>query len=146
MQERQAVNKPPAAPQEIRALRKAPKATLDARGRGERARRLTERLAHDLNTWEETEARRINRRRGRLDKFQTAIGAFLTDLLLAQNDPEANGWVWRSLSKESFTGQTVSFRDFKALVAGWVACALIERTPGFKEAVEFDPGDQIRVR
>jgi hypothetical protein len=146
MQERHASNGPPMPAQEIQRLRSAPKATLDARARSEIARYLTKRLAHDLAAWEQTAARRTNKRRGRLQKLETAIGAFTTDLLLAQNNPAAGGWVWRSLNKESFTGQTVSFRDFKALVEGWLACALIKRTPGFKEAVQFDPGDQIRVR
>jgi hypothetical protein len=106
--------------QEIQRLRSAPKATLDAWARSEIARYLTKRLAHDLAAWEQTAARRTNKRRGRLQKLETAIGAFTTDLLLAQNNPAAGGWVWRSLNKESFTGQTVSFRDFKALVEGWL--------------------------
>src|SRR5262245_61952528 len=146
MQERHATKKFPISAQEVHRLRNAPKATLDARARSEIARHLTKRLAQDLAAWEQTAARHANKPRGRLEKLETAIGAFATDLLLAQDNPEAGGWVWRSLSKESFTGQTVSFRDFKALVEGWLACALIERTPGFKEAVQFDPGDQLRVR
>ena len=64
----------------------------------------------------------------------------------ARNHAEANGWTWRSLHKSSFTGQAVSFRDFDAIVSAWVACGLVERVAGFKETVEFDPGDKIRLR
>jgi hypothetical protein len=56
------------------------------------------------------------------------------------------GWTWRSLRKGGFTGHTVSFRDFNAIVTAWVACSLLERVAGFKEPLEFDPGDQLRVR
>jgi hypothetical protein len=83
---------------------------------------------------------------GAVEKLQAAIGAFLADLLSACNDPDANGWTWRSLNKSGFTGHAVSFRDFDAVVNAWLACGLLERVPGFKETVEFDPGDKIRLR
>ena len=134
------------SPEEAQSLRVAPMATLDATARSESAKRPIARLADELTNWETAFARRKNERKGRLEKLQAAIGAFLADLLSACNHPEANGWTWRSLSKSGFTGHTVSFRDFDAIVSAWAACGLLERVAGFKEPVVFDPGDQLRVR
>lgn len=128
------------------SLRVAPMATLDAKARSESAKRLVARLGDDLTNWEIAFAKRKNERKGRLEKIKAAIGAFVADLLSARNHPEANGWTWRSLSKGGFTGQSVSFRDFNSVVSAWVAYGLVERVAGFKEPVEFDPGDQLRVR
>ena len=97
-------------------------ATLDATARSESAKRLIARLANELTNWETAFADRKNQRKGRLEKLQAAIGAFMADLLNACNHPEANGWTWRSLTKSGFTGQTVSFRDFDAIVKAWLAC------------------------
>jgi hypothetical protein len=99
-----------------------------------------------LTNWETTFSDRKNQRKGRLEKLQAAIGAFVADLLSACNDHDANGWTWRSLNKSGFTGHAVSFRDFDAVVSAWLACGLLERVTGFKETIEFDPGDPIRVR
>ena len=134
------------SPEEARSLRVAPMATLDATARSESAKGLIARLADELTNWETAFAARKNQRKGRLEKLQAAIGAFLADLLNACNHPEANGWTWRSLSKSGFTGHTVSFRDFDAIVSAWAACGLLERVAGFKEPVVFDPGDQLRAR
>ena len=136
----------PLTPEEAHSLRVAPMATLDATARTESAKRLMARLADELANWETAFAHRKNQRKGRLEKLQAAIGAFIADLLNARNHAEANGWTWRSLRKGGFTGHTVSFRDFDAVVSAWVSCGLVERIAGFKEPVVFDPGDQLRVR
>ena len=107
-------------PEEAHSLRVAPMATLDATARTESAKRLIARLADELTNWETAFAHRKNQRKGRLEKLQAAIGAFIADLLNARNHPEANGWTWRSLRKSGFTGHTVSFRDFDAIVSAWV--------------------------
>ena len=134
------------SPEEAHSLRVAPMATLDAQARSENANALAANLAEELTYWETAASRRKNERKGRLEKLQTAIGAFVADLLSACNDREANAWTWRSLSKSGFTGQAVSFRDFDAVVKAWVDCGLLERVAGFKETVEFDPGDPIRLK
>jgi hypothetical protein len=136
----------PLSPEVAHSLRVAPMATLDATARSESAKRLMAHLADELINWETAFADRKNQRKGRLDKLQKAIGAFLADLLSARNHREANGWTWRSLHKGGFSGQAVSFRDFDAVVNAWLACGLVERVAGFKEPLEFEPGDQFRVR
>ncbi len=118
-------------------------ATLEAKARSENAKALTAHLADELTRWENAASRRKNERKGRFDKLQAAIGGFVADLLGACNDREANGWTWRSLNKSGFTRHAVSFRDFDAVVTAWLACGLLERVAGFKETVEFDPGDPI---
>ncbi len=134
------------SPEVVQSLRVAPMATLSATARSESARRLVASLADELTNWETEFAERKNKRKGRLEKLQAAIGGFLADLLSAHNHPEANGWTWRSLHKSGFTGHAVSFRDFEAILNAWLACSLVERIAGFKEPLEFDPGDQRRVR
>jgi hypothetical protein len=135
----------PLSPEVVQSLRVAPLATLSATARSESARGLVARLADELTSWETEFAERKNKRKGRLEKLQAAISGFLADLLSARNHLETNGWTWRSLHKGGFTGHTVSFRDFDAVVTAWLACGLLERIAGFKEPLEFDPGDQLRV-
>jgi hypothetical protein len=134
------------SPEDVRSLRVAPMATLDAQARSEGARALMALLAMELTQWEAATSRRKRERKGRLGKLERAIGAFVADLLGTCNDREASGWTWRSLNKGGFTGHAVSFRDFDAVVSAWLACGLLERVPGFKEPVAFEPGDQLRVR
>jgi hypothetical protein len=135
----------PLSPEVVQSLRVAPLATLSATARSESARGLVARLADELTSWETEFAERKNKRKGRLEKLQAAISGFLADLLSARNHLETNGWTWRSLHKGGFMGHTVSFRDFDAVVTAWLACGLLERIAGFKEPLDFDPGDQLRV-
>jgi hypothetical protein len=134
------------SPGELRAIRSAPKATLRARPRSEVGLLLTKRLAEELSAWEAEHSQRANKRRSRLENFELAVGAFTADLLHACHDPDAHGWTWRSMNKGGFTGELVSFRNFDAIVRAWSALELIERRIGYKEHLEFDPGDQLRVR
>jgi hypothetical protein len=134
------------SPEDARSLRVAPMATLDAQARSENAKALAAHFANGITQWEAATSRRKNERKGRLEKLQSAIAAFVADLFSASNDPDANGWTWRSLKKGGFTGHSVSFRNFQAVLSAWLACGLLERVAGFKETVEFDPGDKIRLR
>jgi hypothetical protein len=63
-------------PKDARSLRLAPMATLDAQARSEGAKVLTALLAKELTQWEAATSRRKNRRKGRFEKLETAIGAF----------------------------------------------------------------------
>jgi hypothetical protein len=81
----------PLSPEVAHSLRVAPMATLDATARSESAKRLMAHLADELINWETAFADRKNQRKGRLDKLQKAIGAFLADLLSAR--PPRSGWL-----------------------------------------------------
>jgi integrase len=89
----------PLTSEQAYSLRRAPMAALDARPRTESAVGLSARLAAHLTNWETTFSERKNQRKGRHEKLQAAIGAFVADLLGACNDRDANGWTWRSLNK-----------------------------------------------
>jgi hypothetical protein len=102
----------------------APHANLNAKARGERATELVGRLVQDLTEWEVASGKRKNARRTRLEKFNAAVAAFAADLLHARNDPEADGWLYRPMAKESFSGQAVSARDFRSILDAWNACSL----------------------
>ena len=98
------------------AFRRSPTPPRNQRRSGEPpalrfARGLSEGVTGGRTKWEGTFSDRKNERKGRLEKIQAAIGAFVADILSTCNDPEANGWTWRSLNKSGFTGYMVSFRD-----------------------------------
>ena len=92
--------------------------------------------------------RRKNKRKGRIEEFQTAIGAFLADLLSARNVPDPREWLDVAVAEEERLHRTRGLipRYFDAVVSAWLACGLLERVAGFKEPVAFEPGDQLRVR
>jgi hypothetical protein len=132
--------------QEAYSLRQAPYATLDARVRGECADRLVVSLVDELVAWETVAGRRKHARRKGLEKLKGATAAFVADLIHARNHPEADGWVYRSLAKGSFSGQAVSSRNFNSIVDAWTANGLVQHKSGYKQTVEFDPGEPIRTR
>jgi hypothetical protein len=133
-------------PGQIYRLQHAPRANLDAVATGDHASGLVTSLSDTLTTWEQASGRRKNIRHKGLESLKGAIAAFVADLVHARNHPDANGWVYRPLAKGSFTKQAVSARDFTSVREAWIACGLLEYTPGYTETIEFDPGDRIRTR
>ena len=132
--------------EDTHSLRQAPRANLAARAKGEVAEKLFATLASELVEHEQASGTRKNVRRKGLKNLKDAIAAFTADLLHAHNHPEANGSVYRTLAKGSFTGQAVSSRDFRSVTEGWAALDLLEVRPGFTQTVEFDPGEKTRTR
>ena len=118
-------NRDEPTPEEVLSLKKAPLATLEAKAKGHCPEELMQRLVTDLTAWETASGTRKNIRRNGLEKLRAAVAAFVADLLHARNHPEAKGWVYRSLSKESFSRHAVSFRDFKSIVKTWTARGLL---------------------
>src|SRR5262245_23941287 len=114
-----------ASARETFSLKHAPRAKLDARARGKAAQGLVAVLADMISTWETVSGKRKNVRRKSLEDLKTAIAAFAADLLHACNHPDAEGWVYRPLAKEGFTGQAVSSRAFTAVKDAWIACDLL---------------------
>ena len=119
---------------------------MEAKAKGHCPEELMQRLVTDLTAWETASGTRKNIRRNGLEKLRAAVAAFVADLLHARNHPEAKGWVYRSLSKESFSRHAVSFRDFKSIVKTWTARGLLERKPGYMPTIELDPGETVRTR
>ncbi len=65
-----------------------------------------------------------------LTKFEYAIGAVVADLLRAQLDRDAQGWVFRSMKAETFTQERVSHRTFKAVVEALTGIQILVHVPG----------------
>jgi hypothetical protein len=103
-------------------------------------------LVDELTAWEAATGQRKYARRKGLENLKAAIAAFLADLLFACNHPDADGWVYRPLTKEGFTGQAVSAREFRSIRNAWMTSGLLEHKPGYTETVEFDPGEPLRTR
>jgi hypothetical protein len=61
---------------------------------------------------------RVYKRIGRkLEEFAWAVGAFAADVLRAAGDQDADGWTYRPLSAQSFSGERVTKRTFDRIRA-----------------------------
>jgi hypothetical protein len=118
----------------------APMATLTRRADTPEARSLVEAVVADL---EDHEASQGTRQRKRDDDAQRglerAVEAFLGDVFLGARKAKG-GWVYRSRHTNSFTGEEVSARHFKAVVDAMEPLGLIEVVKGFNapKIVQWD--------
>jgi hypothetical protein len=71
-------------------------------------------LAYELRT-----GSRCNKRSKTSKEFARAVGALLSDLLVAQLSLEAKGWIVRPMRTGSFSGEAVSYRNFVAVLKGF---------------------------
>jgi hypothetical protein len=112
-------------------LLRAPMAILTRRTETPEAKALVEAVVAVL---EDYEARQGTRKRKRDDDAQRglerAVEAFLGDLYLGARKAKG-GWVYRSRHTNSFTGEEVSARNFKAVVDTMEPLGLIEVVKGF---------------
>ena len=94
------------------------------------ANQLVDRLTDEIAKWEIRYGRRKRGRRSGADKLRAAVTGLLGDLLLARKPSEkANGWVYRSMQAQSFTGKRVSYRTFAAIVDALKDLDLVEHRP-----------------
>jgi hypothetical protein len=119
-------------------LQAATHATLRAHATSDEAKALVAKLAAIVEDHAISAGSRQNRRKGTARKLDYAAGAFLANLLhpLSAEEPEPNGWVYRSMHAKSFTGAAVSHRTFTQLVEGLTELALIERVAGHRVSSE----------
>ena len=119
-------------------LQAATNATLRAHATSEEAKALVTKLAAMVEDHSLGAGSRKYKRKGMAEKFEHATGAFLANLLrpLSAEEPESNGWVYRSMHAKSFTGAAVSHRTFMQLVEGLTALSLIERVAGHRVSSE----------
>src|ERR1039458_5287042 len=113
-------------------LRDASYAALNCRAVTENAHALVSALYERVTTHEKTTGKRRNARVTKADAYKKAIEGFVGDLLLAQAREKGGGWVYRSTRRESFTGDAVSYRQFKRLLDSLVDSGLIEMKKGFQ--------------
>src|SRR3712207_4919313 len=84
-------------------------AALASRAETDAARDLVTDLRKVLEAHEEATGSRVYKRQGQmLQAFDSALGAFVADLLLAFRDEDAAGWVYRSMKTQTFSGGAVS--------------------------------------
>ena len=111
-------------------LRDARYATLDSRAVSDKGNQLVDHLTDEIAKWEIRYGRRKRFRRSGADKLRAAVTGFLGDLLLARKpNAKANGWVYRSMQAQSFTGKRVSHRTFAAVVDALKDLGLVEHRP-----------------
>jgi hypothetical protein len=80
-------------------------ASLNSKAVTDEARALVDSLCHGMEFHERHTGSRSYKRHGaKLEQLEFAMGAFLADLLRAANNEEADGWVFRSMKAETFTG------------------------------------------
>ncbi len=115
-------------------LRDASYAGLSCRAVTDSAHALVSALYEQVTSHEKTTGKRRNGRVKKADEYKRAIEGFVGDLLLAQAREKGGGWVFRSTRRESFTGEAVSYRQFKRLLDSLVDSNLIEMVKGFQRA------------
>src|SRR5262249_4751372 len=111
-------------------LRDARYATLDCRAVSDNANKLVDRLTDEITKWEIRYGRRRRGRRSGAGKLRAAVTGLLGDLQLARKSGgKANGWVYRSMQAQGFTGKRVSYRTFASLVDALKDLDLVEHRP-----------------
>ncbi len=93
---------------------------------------LVDSLLGTIETHELASGSRTNQRLAGQSKLRIAIAGFLGDLLGAIGDSKAEGWTYRSLKAEEYTGEPVSVRTFTALVDSFTALGYLEHSLGKK--------------
>lgn len=122
-------------------LRDASYAALNCRAVTDNAHALVSALYERVTTHEKTTGKRKNARVKKADAYKKAIEGFVGDLLLAQTREKGGGWVYRSTRRESFTGDAVSYRQFKRLLDSLVDSNLIEMKKGFQPRTKFSDSE-----
>ena len=133
---------PPTGAAELELSEAALLSLADAPGTPE-ASALAATVCERITLWEEHEAPRQGRYRRRPKEqqasFQVAVGAALGGVLRAWAKAKPHA-VSRSLDKEDFTAERVSFRAFQAASVGMVALDLLHHAPGIRFANPAFPG------
>lgn len=92
---------------------------LKSRSATEDSDRLVERLSAEV----------LKFRRNKSKLISQAVEAFLADLLKAD---EVEGYAYRSMKRDDFTGERIGFRPFDAVVKAFVELKWLDRKPGRK--------------
>ncbi|KFG90688.1 hypothetical protein BV98_001893 [Sphingobium herbicidovorans NBRC 16415] len=115
---------------------------LDGYAKSPQARALA---ASILKEHEETLAPQgMQRRDERIDNIQTALGATLCDLIGAASQRR---WSWRSMRRQAYSRQAVSYRTFALVREVLLSAGLIEELSHFIDESGFGPvGMATRLR
>jgi hypothetical protein len=106
-------------------------AALNSRAVSDAARELVQILRRGIEHHEGATKSRAYKRKGRkLEEFDSALGAFVADLLRAMGSKDADGWVFRSTKAESFSGEPVSYATFRRIVSAMTGFQFVEQVKG----------------
>jgi hypothetical protein len=125
----------------VSQLSNASYASLTSRAVTDAARGIVDRLVEFVEGGEEYHRSRKYKRgqKARYD-LRRAMEGLVGDLLRAYQDEKCGGWVYRSLKPNSFTGETVSYRNFLN-VSDVLSVDFVERKVGYQDWINgFGPG------
>lgn len=114
-------------PREAKDTPKEIYATLDAIPVSEAADRLIKTLSQEITDHELQKGRKNQRGDKMLARFEGVLGSFIADLVRAEGDRRAKGWVFRSMKNSDFVGTDIAYADIKAVVNALEGLRYIER-------------------
>lgn len=129
-------------------LRDAAYAALTCRAITDNGRELVSALYELIVAHEMASGTRKNARLTKVDAYKRAVEGFLGDLMLAQVRQKGDGWVYRSVRKEEFTGGAVSYRNFNAMRMSLIGERFIDHIPGFqpRKKAANDGGGYLAIK
>jgi hypothetical protein len=119
------------APDTPQALRDdAEYASLARHAVTDNGRALIAAVCQQVEDWEARQGTRKRKRLSKAPAFARAIEGFVADLLIAIAHKErAEGSVRRSVGRDAFTDEVVTYHDFNAIRHALVGLGLVEETP-----------------
>jgi hypothetical protein len=119
----------------------APLANLSGRAESEEAKALVRQLAEQYPRAGKNNNTKVYRQVKKRARFETAIAAFLAELLAAYGDEWRGGWIRCSLDKDERKGHPVTWPQFKNVREAWVAGRLVDTVKGYPGMLAFgNPG------
>jgi hypothetical protein len=118
--------------QKRRELDNALYAALLSRAHSDQARALVDIVIKMVADHELAGGTRTYKRDKKQTALRVAVEALLADLLQAQGAEKAQGYIYRTVRPEDFTGQRIGYRTFTSLVDAMRELGLLETHKGFQ--------------
>jgi ribosomal protein L17 len=129
------------SPDLVDELEFAPLANLSGRAETEAAKALVRQLADQYPRAGKSDSIKAYRQVKKRAGFETAIAAFLAELLAAYGDERRGGWLRCSLDKDERKGHRVTWSQFRNVREAWVAGRLVDIVKGYPGMLAFgNPG------
>ena len=120
-------------------LRSAPQATLDCQAISSDVKALLDDLTQLLCGHEQKQSKKPPRKDTKAS-IRKVLEAFLGDLLSAQRNERAAGWVYHSQRHGDFSGETVGSRGFKRVSDALEALKLLDVVIGYQDWIDWGSG------